>query len=106
LPGQSQSALLPFSGFVRRRITLQSRGIKLDVAATLRNVETEGSEGIVDGSGLEVIGIALSLGCALIGFVVRDIGTFRKHGFVEEHLEDLEDCGPNLLWKGTGEGRE
>jgi hypothetical protein len=34
---------------VSARITLQCRGIKLDVAADLRNVETEGPPGSVDG---------------------------------------------------------
>jgi hypothetical protein len=73
------------------RITLQRRGIKLDVAADLRNVEAEGPQGCVKRFGLKAIGVALSGGGAPVGFCVKDGGAFQKHGFVEEDLEDLRE---------------
>ena len=81
------------------RITLQCRGIKLYVAADLRNVEAEGPQGCVKGSRLKAIGIALSGGGALVGFCVEDGGAFQKHGFVEEDLEDLREGTGAFLGK-------
>ena len=67
----------------------QSRRIEVDVAADLRDLESEFTQTSGDGFGFEAIGVTQTLGGALIRSGIKDVGAFGFHGFVDQEAEAL-----------------